>query len=91
MKKEYFVDRLSNIRIQGPIVSLDLGRLKPDVGKKDEYKVADRLTITLTGQNFIALVTSLNRTVKAMVERQQKSTDASNLASSDTESNGTGT
>ena len=71
MTTEYFIDRISNVSVQGSVISIDLGRLIPKAEDKKTFTLEDRVTITLTGQNFISLVTTLNESVKAIAERQK--------------------
>ena len=71
MVKEYFIDKISNISVQGSVVSVDLARVLLPEGGSETPKEDKRLTITLTGANFISLVNSLNQTVKAISERQK--------------------
>jgi hypothetical protein len=75
MIPEYFIDRIGNISVQGPVVSLDLGRMVPSQADKKTYDFEKRATITLTGQNFLALVNSLNQTVKAISEKEKAKQD----------------
>tara|TARA_Y100001934_G_scaffold256209_1_gene323983 strand:- start:244 stop:537 length:294 start_codon:yes stop_codon:yes gene_type:complete len=71
MPKEYFVDRISNVSVQGSVVCLDLGRMVSNLGEKESFELKRRVTITMTGSNFISFVNSLNQTVKAISERQK--------------------
>ena len=73
MTREYYVDRITNVSVQGAVVTIDLGRLKPSDQEKDQLEVSKKLTLTLTGTNFINLVNTLNGTVKAINERSKKS------------------
>jgi len=82
MTQEYFIDRIGNISVQGSVISIDLSRMVPSTSEgseKDAFSLEKKLTVTLTGQNFIALVNSLNQTVKAISERQNKDTDPSKI------------
>jgi hypothetical protein len=82
MIPEYFIDKIGNISVQGSVVSLDLCRMVPNSvegAEKDAFSLEKKLTVTLTGQNFIALVNSLNQTVKAISERQNKDTGTSKV------------
>ena len=82
MTREYFIDRIGNISVQGSVVSIDLSRMVPSTGEnseKDAFSLEKKLTVTLTGQNFVALVNSLNQTVKAISERQNKDADSSEV------------
>jgi hypothetical protein len=71
MVPEYFIDRIENISVQGPVVSLDLGRMVASQTDKKTYTFEKRATVTLTGQNFLALVKGLNQTVKAISEKEK--------------------
>ena len=75
MSNEYFIDRISNVSVQGPVVSIDLGRMVSDSTDKKSFKLEDRVTLTLTGQNFVSLVSTLNETVKAIAKRQNHEND----------------
>lgn len=75
MKKEYFIDRVGNISVQGPVISMDLARMVSEAEKKDSFNMEDRLTVTMTGQNFITFVKTLNNTVKAISERQKNNSE----------------
>ena len=70
MHNEFFVDKISNINVQGSVISVDLARLVIKPGDEKTQTLDTRVTITLTGANFISLVNSLNQTVKAISERQ---------------------
>jgi hypothetical protein len=70
MTNEYYIDRIGNISVQGPVVSIDLGRMMPTPENNNESVTLDkRLTVTMTGQNFINMVNALNNSVKTMAER----------------------
>ena len=84
MTNEYFVDRISNVSVQGTVVSIDLGRLVPKTDDKKSFSLEDRVTVTLTGQNFFGMVKTLNESVKAIADRQ-KSSDNSSTSISDKE------
>ena len=36
MTKEYYIDRIGNISVQGPVVTIDLGRVSTTETKKDQ-------------------------------------------------------
>jgi flagellar hook-basal body complex protein FliE len=54
---------------------MDLARMISEVGKKDSFNMEERLTVTMTGQNFITFVQTLNNTVKAISERQKSNSE----------------
>ena len=76
MAKEYFIDRIGNISVQGPVVCIDMGRMVASQSGDEAAKVENRLTITMTGQNFMNLVKTLNGTVKAISERHKEQQDS---------------
>jgi hypothetical protein len=72
LTKEYYIDRIGNISVQGPVVTIDLGRVSTSETKKDQLAFEKKVSITLTGQNLVQLVTSLTNTLKAISERNTK-------------------
>jgi hypothetical protein len=72
MANEYYIDRIGNVSVQGPVVTIDLGRIKTTNSKEDSMEFEKKLSITLTGQNLVNLVTSLTNTLKAISERNTK-------------------
>ena len=72
MSQEYYIDRIGNVSVQGPVVTIDLGRVSTSGTKKDQLEFEKKLSITLTGQNLVHLVTSLSNTLKAISERKTK-------------------
>lgn len=82
--KEIYIDRISNINIQGPIVSLDFARSKSNTETK-EIEFDPKIKLTLTTQNFMALVTTLNQTAQAISEKikEQAKTKKNDLKSKD--------
>ena len=77
MANEYYIDRIGNVSVQGPVVTIDLGRIKTTNSKEDSLEFEKKLSITLTGQNLVNLVTSLTNTLKAMSNRNAKNKAAS--------------
>lgn len=77
MSNEYFVDRISNVSVQGSVISIDIARMVPKENNKKEFELENRLTVTLTGQNFINFVNTLNESVKAIADRQKGSDSTS--------------
>ena len=75
MAKEYYVDRIGNLSVQGPVVSIDFGRMmnSPESNNKESMALDKRLTVTMTGQNFVNMVNTQNNSVKAMAERAKNS------------------
>ena len=75
MIPEYFIDKIGNISVQGPVISFDLGRMVVSQSDNKTYDFKKRAAVTLTGQNFLALVNSLNQTVKAISEKEKSKQD----------------
>ena len=86
MAKEYFIDRIGNISVQGPVVCIDMGRMVASQSGDEATKLENRLTITMTGQNFVNLVNTLNGTVKAISERHREQQASSQKSDPDSSS-----
>ena len=76
MSKEYFVDQISNLSVQGSVICIDLGRRLPPQKEGELGELEKRLTVTMTGQNFVNFVKALNGTVKAISERHKEKQEA---------------
>ena len=70
MTKEFFIDGIGNISVQGPVVTLTMTRAqqgsKVEEGKEDEV-----LHLTMTGQNLLKITNILNNTIKRLSQRSQ--------------------
>lgn len=75
MTKEYYVDRIGNVSVQGSVISIDLSRIVNSENGSGESSLEKKLTVTLTGQNFMNMVNMLNNTVKTISERQKNEAD----------------
>ena len=71
---EIFFDRISNISVQGPIVSIDLSRANSSNETK-EVSFDKKVTITCTTQNLMNFINTLNQTGLA-IKKQYESTKA---------------
>jgi hypothetical protein len=80
MSQEYYIDRIGNVSVQGPVVTIDLGRVSTSGTKKEQLEFEKKLSITLTGQNLVHLVTSLTNTLKAISERNKKDKETATTA-----------
>jgi hypothetical protein len=69
MHSEYYVDKISSVSVEGPVVSLDFGRLVPDPLDNKKRNSDKKVSVTLTVQNFVQMVNMLNQTVKQMSDR----------------------
>ena len=74
--KEIYFDRISNISVQGPITSIDLARAVSD-GKKKEVQFEKRITITLTTQNLMNFISTLNQTGLALKKQHDEAREHS--------------
>ena len=70
MTKEFYIDGIGNISVQGPVVTLTMTRAqqgsKVEEGKEDEV-----LHLTMTGQNLLKITNILNNTIKRLSQRSQ--------------------
>ena len=74
MTKEYYIDGIGNISVQGPVVTLTMTRASQ--GANAENNVNDEvLHITMTGQNLLNLTNILNNTIKRLAQRNKTSID----------------
>ena len=79
MTKEFYIDGIGNISVQGPVVTLTMTRAQQG-SKVDNDKEEEVLHLTMTGQNLLKITNILNNTIKRLAERSQS-------ASNDTEKN----
>ena len=79
MIKEFYIDGIGNISVQGPVVTLTMTRVQQG-SKVDNDKEEEVLHLTMTGQNLLKITNILNNTIKRLAERSQS-------ASNDTEKN----
>tara|TARA_X000001036_G_scaffold167888_1_gene159010 strand:- start:307 stop:597 length:291 start_codon:yes stop_codon:yes gene_type:complete len=71
MAKEYYIDGLGNISVQGPIVTLTLTR--SSIGSEGQEKPDDEvLNLTMTGPNLLKITNILNNTIKRLAQRSQE-------------------
>ena len=79
MIKEFYIDGIGNISVQGPVVTLTMTRAQQG-SKVENDKEDEVLHLTMTGQNLLKITNILNNTIKRLAERSQS-------ASNDTEKN----
>ena len=79
MTKEFYIDGIGNISVQGPVVTLTMTRAQQG-SKVENDKEEEVLHLTMTGQNLLKITNILNNTIKRLAERSQS-------ASNDTEKN----
>ena len=71
---EYLVDQIQNVNVQGPLVTVTLGRAIPGEDGKD-HSLQERLQISMTAPNFMNTVNALNQIAKRMSEQNKSSTE----------------
>ena len=71
---EYLIDQIQNVNIQGPLVTLTLGRAVPGEDGKD-HSLQERVQISMTAPNFMNTVNALNQIAKRMSEQNKPSTE----------------
>ena len=88
MTKEFYIDGIGNISVQGPVVTLTMTRAQQG-SKVDNDKEEEVLHLTMTGQNLIKITNILNNTLKRLAQRSQGSSSGKdeNLGSSKNQSN----
>ena len=88
MTKEFYIDGIGNISVQGPVVTLTMTRVQQGT-KVEEAKEDEVLHLTMTGQNLIKITNILNNTLKRLAQRSQGSSSGKdeNLDSSKIQSN----
>ena len=70
MTKEFFIDGIGNISVQGPVVTLTMTRAQQGT-KVENQKEEDVLHLTMTGQNLLKITSILNNTIKRLAQRSQ--------------------
>ena len=85
MTKEFFIDGIGNISVQGPVVTLTMTRAQQG-SKVEDGKEEDVLHLTMTGQNLLKITNILNNTIKRLAQRSQSvsnDTDSDNKSKVD--------
>ena len=85
MTKEFFIDGIGNISVQGPVVTLTMTRAQQG-SKLEDGKEEDVLHLTMTGQNLLKITNILNNTIKRLAQRSQSvsnDTDSDNKSKVD--------
>ena len=70
MTKEFYIDGIGNISVQGPVVTLTMTRAQQGT-KVEEAKEDEVLHLTMTGQNLLKITNILNNTIKRLSQRSQ--------------------
>ena len=65
MTKEFFIDGIGNISVQGPVVTLTMTRAQQG-SKVENDKEDEVLHLTMTGQNLLKITNILNNTIKRL-------------------------
>ena len=72
MNSDFYVDNISSVTVEGPVVTVDFSRLVVDPSDKDKRVLDKRASITVTLQNFVQMVNMMNQTVKQMSDRSKE-------------------
>ena len=88
MTKEFYIDGIGNISVQGPVVTLTMTRAQQG-SKVENDKEEEVLHLTMTGQNLLKITNILNNTIKRLAERSQSASKdtVENKANKDTVKN----
>ncbi len=74
MAKEFFIDGIGNISIQGPVVTLSM--IRSTQGNKPEQTNDEEIVkLTMTGQNLVKMTNILGNTLKRIAERNKENQD----------------
>ena len=74
MTKEFYIDGIGNISVQGPVVTLTMTRVQQG-SKVENDKEDEVLHLTMTGQNLLKITNILNNTIKRLAERSQSTSN----------------
>ena len=74
MAKEFFIDGIGNISIQGPVVTLSMIR-STQGNQPDQINDEEILKLTMTGQNLVKMTNILGNTLKRIAERNKENQD----------------
>ena len=88
MTKEFYIDGIGNISVQGPVITLTMTRVQQG-SKVENDKEEEVLHLTMTGQNLLKITNILNNTIKRLAERSQSASKdtVENKANKDTVKN----
>ena len=74
MAKEFFIDGIGNISIQGPVVTLSMIR-STQGNQPEQTNDEEILKLTMTGQNLVKMTNILGNTLKRIAERNKENQD----------------
>ena len=77
MVKEYYIDGLGNISVQGPVVTLTMTR-ETQGSNSENRKNEEIIHLTMTGQNLLKITNILNNTISRIAQRSKKGNEENN-------------
>ena len=83
MSSEFYIDKVFSVAVEGPVVSVDFGRLMPNPQDNKKRVLDKKVSVTLTVQNFVQMVNMLNQTVKQMSDRAKIETESNKSLAKD--------
>ena len=77
MVKEFYIDGIGNISVQGPVVTLTM--IRETQGSNSENKKNEEIIhLTMTGQNLLKITNILNNTINRIAQRSKKVNEENN-------------
>ena len=77
MVKEFYIDGIGNISVQGPVVTLTMIR-ETQGSNSENRKNEEIIHLTMTGQNLLKITNILNNTINRIAQRSKKVSEADN-------------
>ena len=74
MAKEFYIDGIGNISVQGPVVTLTMIR-ETQGSNSENRKNEEIIHLTMTGQNLLKIANILNNTISRIAQRSKKGND----------------
>ena len=77
MAKEFYIDGIGNISVQGPVVTLTM--IRETQGSNSENKKNEEIIhLTMTGQNLLKITNILNNTINRIAQRSKMVNEENN-------------
>ena len=77
MVKEFYIDGIGNISVQGPVVTLTMIR-ETQGSNSENRKNEEIIHLTMTGQNLLKITNILNNTINRIAQRSKKGNEENN-------------
>ena len=77
MVKEFYIDGIGNISVQGPVVTLTMIR-ETQGSNSENRKNEEIIHLTMTGQNLLKITNILNNTINRIAQRSKQGNEENN-------------